>query len=95
MTPAQYGSQVTNGLTLGPTKDADCDLSWIQATRFVAERAFRERLLALYGNVQLRSGCWVSSLEPWRRRRPRCRDRSVRMLGLGLGLRLGLGSGLG
>ena len=51
------------GLAIGPYHGAPCELSWVQITRFVAERAIRERLLTLYGNVQLRSGCFVTSLQ--------------------------------
>ncbi len=55
--------QVSGSFSSGPRPDADCDLEWVSATRFVAERALRERLLANYGNVQLRTGCWVNGLE--------------------------------
>ena len=54
---------MSGSFSSGPRPDADCDLEWVSATRFVAERALRERLLAVHGNVQLRTGCWVTGLE--------------------------------
>jgi len=60
---SQISLQVSGSFSSGPRPDADCDLEWVSATRFVAERALRERLLANHGNVQLRTGCWVNGLE--------------------------------
>lgn len=54
--------QIVNGVTL-QHKNATRALTWVQASRFVLERVLRERLLATYGNVQLRCGAWVSGVE--------------------------------